>query len=222
MADSDEPVTTGGMLREARERLGLSVDRVAQDMRLSRSQIEALEANDYQPFHGDTYVRGYLRGYARLVGLDADSVTPETRTPVVDKAAEKPEPTVPEAAARSGRPVWIGTGALLAAGAVVYWVYSGSPGEAPRTTTPAAVASATGSGELALSATAPAWVEVRDSRGRRLLYQHVAPGRDAVAAGQPPFRVYLGNARVVEVRYNGAPYALDRHIQGLYARFVIP
>ena len=65
-------VTVGTRLREARERLGLSVSEVAQRLKFAPRQIEALEADQAAALPGLTFVRGFVRSYAKLVGLEAD------------------------------------------------------------------------------------------------------------------------------------------------------
>lgn len=78
----------GDVLVRARTELGMSVEDVASELRLSPRQISALEQNDYQALPGPTYVRGYLRNYARLVGLSETAVLPEPRpAPVEDDEA---------------------------------------------------------------------------------------------------------------------------------------
>jgi cytoskeleton protein RodZ len=64
----------GDVLRRARADLGLSVDAVAQKLRLAPKQILALESEDYEHLPGPTYVRGYLRSYAQLLGLAPETV----------------------------------------------------------------------------------------------------------------------------------------------------
>lgn len=64
--------SAGKVLAEARERLGLSVAEVARQLRLSLSQIEALEADDHASLPGKTFLRGFLRNYARLLQLDPE------------------------------------------------------------------------------------------------------------------------------------------------------
>lgn len=71
-----------------------------------------------------------------------------------------------------------------------------------------AAAAADGQVELRLRTRAVSWVEVSDSRGRRLIYDLVSPGSDLTVRGRPPLRLLLGNAPAVEVAYNGAPVAL--------------
>jgi cytoskeleton protein RodZ len=63
-------VSLGNTLREARERLGLSVADVAHQIKLAPRQIEALEADDFQRLPEMPFVRGFVRGYAKILHLD--------------------------------------------------------------------------------------------------------------------------------------------------------
>lgn len=54
-----------------RQVLGLSVEDVAQQVKLAPRQIEALEAGDFARLPTGTFARGMLRNYARLLRLDA-------------------------------------------------------------------------------------------------------------------------------------------------------
>lgn len=64
----------GRLLRQARLDLRLAPEDVAQILHLSSKQITALEMDDYHSLPGPTYVRGYLRGYAQLLGLSPEKV----------------------------------------------------------------------------------------------------------------------------------------------------
>lgn len=64
----------GEFLGDTRRKLGLEPDNVAQILHLSRYQIEAIEANDYEHLPEPTYVRGYLRSYCQLLNISPDSV----------------------------------------------------------------------------------------------------------------------------------------------------
>lgn len=66
--------TAGTLLRAAREAAGLSIDAVAQQLKLAPRQVTALEEDDYTHLPGRTFVRGFVRNYARFVRLDADTV----------------------------------------------------------------------------------------------------------------------------------------------------
>ncbi|MHB8536080.1 MAG: RodZ domain-containing protein [Sulfuricaulis sp.] len=64
----------GRLLHEARQDLRLAPEDVAQILHLSAKQIISLEMDDYKNLPGPTYVRGYLRNYAQLLGLAPDKV----------------------------------------------------------------------------------------------------------------------------------------------------
>lgn len=61
----------GAVLRAAREAQGLSVSDVAQVIRFSGRQIEALECDDYTGLQGATLLRGFVRSYAKFLKIDA-------------------------------------------------------------------------------------------------------------------------------------------------------
>lgn len=66
--------SAGALLRAAREASGLSIDAVAQQLRLAPRQVSALEEDDYTHLPGRTFVRGFVRNYARVLQLDAETV----------------------------------------------------------------------------------------------------------------------------------------------------
>ncbi len=68
------PSGPGRLLHQARKDLRLAPEDVAQILHLSRKQIVALEQDDYKNLPGPTYVRGYLRSYAQLLGLSPEKV----------------------------------------------------------------------------------------------------------------------------------------------------
>lgn len=64
----------GECLRAAREACGMSVAEVAQALKLSMRQIEAMESGDWSRLPGRTLIRGFVRNYARLLQLDGDEL----------------------------------------------------------------------------------------------------------------------------------------------------
>ena len=64
----------GAQLRAVREQLGLSVGDVAQRLKFAPRQIEALESDNQGALPSLTFVRGFVRSYAKLLGLDADAL----------------------------------------------------------------------------------------------------------------------------------------------------
>jgi len=66
----------GRMLADERERQGLSRLDVAQRLHMSAYQVEALESGDYQRLPKGTFLRGFVRNYAKILGMPADAVLP--------------------------------------------------------------------------------------------------------------------------------------------------
>lgn len=62
----------GRVLQEERTRRKLELDAVARQLRLSVSQVKALEGDDYDKLPGTTFVRGFIRNYARILDIDAE------------------------------------------------------------------------------------------------------------------------------------------------------
>ncbi|NOT17549.1 MAG: DUF4115 domain-containing protein [Sulfuriferula sp.] len=67
--------TVGEQLRSARTAMQLSITDIAQHLKLSAIQIERLENNDFASA-GIVFSRGFVRQYARHVGLNADDLVP--------------------------------------------------------------------------------------------------------------------------------------------------
>ena len=64
----------GSLLKEAREAQGISVEQVAEQLHLRPSILSDIEADDYSNIASSTYVKGYVKNYARIVGLDREVV----------------------------------------------------------------------------------------------------------------------------------------------------
>ncbi|AFP85758.1 hypothetical protein A35E_00466 [secondary endosymbiont of Heteropsylla cubana] len=70
------PITTGGRLRRAREGMGLSQQVIAERLCLKLSTIRDIEDDQVNPNLSTTFLRGYIRSYARLVHLSEEELTP--------------------------------------------------------------------------------------------------------------------------------------------------
>lgn len=79
----------GEILRSAREKQGLTVLEVARATRIKASYLEALEHGDYAILPGPAYITGFLRNYARVVGLHPDDIVQEYHA-----VRPMPQPTV--------------------------------------------------------------------------------------------------------------------------------
>jgi cytoskeleton protein RodZ len=60
----------GAVLRHGRESRGLSVEDVAQALKLTPRQVVAIEREEFDALPGNTFARGFLRNYARFLQLD--------------------------------------------------------------------------------------------------------------------------------------------------------
>lgn len=79
----------GGRLAAAREVQGLTLANVARHLRLSAAILQALESNRYEDLPEPIYVRGYLRVYARLLGIDEEALVAE-----YGRQVDTPEPVL--------------------------------------------------------------------------------------------------------------------------------
>ena len=84
------PGTAGAKLRAAREAAGLSVDAVAQQLKLAPRQVKALEDDAWERLPGRTFVRGFARNYARFVHLDPEAVLALLPAADTSPALERP------------------------------------------------------------------------------------------------------------------------------------
>lgn len=64
--------TLGEKLRTARESKKLSLEAVNRDTKISLVVLKALEQDDFESFESEIYLKGFLRTYARYLGLDVD------------------------------------------------------------------------------------------------------------------------------------------------------
>ncbi|SDR74839.1 cytoskeleton protein RodZ [Halopseudomonas xinjiangensis] len=68
--DAPRFASPGEALRDARLQHGLDATQVAEALRLSPKTLEYIETGQFDRLPGDTFGRGYIRAYARLLKLD--------------------------------------------------------------------------------------------------------------------------------------------------------
>jgi cytoskeletal protein RodZ len=66
--------TVGRFLRQQRLARGMSLEEVARTTRVPISSVERIEADQFDELPGEVFVRGFLKSYARAVGVPADDV----------------------------------------------------------------------------------------------------------------------------------------------------
>ena len=88
----------GSLLRQAREEKGLTIDEMSAISNLTKQTIRGIESDDYSELAGLSFVRGYLKLYAKKLGINESTVLePFDRW----KAEDSGEPT--HAAGAKGR-----------------------------------------------------------------------------------------------------------------------
>ncbi len=67
-------ITVGQLLQKEREEKKLSLESVAQKTRIKAAFLQAIEEDAFQLIPSETYVRGFIRIYARLLRLNPDEI----------------------------------------------------------------------------------------------------------------------------------------------------
>jgi cytoskeleton protein RodZ len=76
LQDQTALTTTGERLRQAREQLGLSQQAVAERLCLKVTTVKEIEEDKANPNLASTFLRGYIRSYARLVHIPEEEILP--------------------------------------------------------------------------------------------------------------------------------------------------
>jgi cytoskeletal protein RodZ len=90
----------GDAFRSAREARGLTLSDVAEHIHIRSVYLAAIEAEDWSAIGAPVYVRGFIRTYARFLGLDAEDLAARfsAQAPSADSPAHSPAATTVSAA----------------------------------------------------------------------------------------------------------------------------
>lgn len=256
----------GATLKAARKAAGLSLGEVADRLKLSLKQLEAIEEDRFEVLPGPAFVRGFVRNYARFLGVDAGPLMArlETRFPSAVKevtnqvkvaASSSLARDDDDAPAPPGRRAILLVLAVILAAAAFWFARPGMetasdeanpdlapmlteqqvasapaaeelPKEAsapvvapaPQASAPSAAQQPDADGKVRLAARQDAWVSVVDGSGKKLVFETLKAGAEREVAGQPPFKLTVGNAGQVEVSFNGQAVQMTGKIRGTTAR----
>lgn len=288
----------GPILRAARERKGLSLQDAADSLNLMRGIIEAIEADRYDLLPPRTFVKGYLRSYAKLVEVKEYDVLAAFEQQHPEPGPESIQLALPQSRTQP-RGHWLKWLVLLLVlsllGYAAYQAYvhrgepddiaaatvsddevalpqestvnetpplesetvaevqapaapanSGQPAEQrlpeepPRVVEQAVVAPAApipapspapaevraqapvAEGMLVIEVAGESWVEITDAAGASVHSALVQGPRTLNLSGKPPFRLIIGNAETVVVRYDGEPVPLAPYTRRHVARLTVP
>lgn len=133
MTDYIESETPGRLLAAARVRAGLTLADVSARSRVPIAALEAIDADDHRSIAAPVYVRGFVRLYAREVGLEPEGIVALLDRAVAERMVHEADaPALPEAAPeprrRRSRALYSLAGAALLAGLllVLFSVSGGS------------------------------------------------------------------------------------------------
>jgi cytoskeleton protein RodZ len=127
----------GAQLAAQREAMGLSIDQIADQLKLAPRQVVAIEQGDYASLPNMAVTRGFIRAYAKVVRLDPAplvaqiEVTP-TVAPTVDHGTVRREkisttfsesrfPSMTESRSKPKRWIAIGAAALVVVAVAAAW-----------------------------------------------------------------------------------------------------
>jgi cytoskeleton protein RodZ len=185
--------SVGERLRAAREEKGFSLEDIAAETRIPRRHLESLEEGDWSRLPAPTYTIGFAKSYASAIGLDRAEIGEQLRGEMGgyrnDTATiETFEPADPARA----MPKWLVLSALAAILLVVLFftwmrnrslteeapapVVAEQPAQQAPTASPQPAQPANAQGPVVLTATAPAWIQVKD-QGKTLFEGLLQPGQ---------------------------------------------
>lgn len=230
-AEADSGSSFGTWLRRQREAREISLREIAERTKISMRYLQAMEDDRFEVLPAPVFAKGFLREYARYVGLSPDDVVNHYLS------VQQPQAHVESDAGRRERrslgswPYWLPlllATALLLGLAVLLALLSdrwrqhraGAAESRPAIVAPAAIPVPPAPPVPATPPAAPlevtvdfnqeCWVEwVVDGGSRRA--EERKPGESIqIEAKQSVVFAKLGNAAAVDIQVNGYPYPLDK------------
>lgn len=255
MTGSDQAVPgvgpgCGGALRQAREVAGMSIDEVASQLRMTARAVVNLEADEWSSLGAPVFVRGQLRSYARLLGVDLEPYIEQTSVATVAPStlvSHTHTPGYQRFAEQVGRraiyvaitaaiavPVWLGTrshfgGNELAVQSLdvpATQVEAAKPA-APQQRTPLVAsiaplpAATQAPGAVTITFIGDSWVEILGPDGQVLERGLLTAGQQRSYKPGELGRVKLGNTGAVEVKRDGVAVDLATFSRANVARFTL-
>jgi cytoskeleton protein RodZ len=122
----------GDRLRRERELRGITLQEISESTKISKKSLEALEKEEFEALPGGVFNRGFVRSYAKYVGLNPDEAIADYLTAAQERSEQQEDRfplEVPENREKKGSPAlnprgsfWSITLAVLGLIAVlIYW-----------------------------------------------------------------------------------------------------
>lgn len=230
MTDESQPAAPAGQaesfgswLRGQREVRQVELETISQSSKINIRYLEALEQDRFDQLPATIFVRGFLREYARVVGLDPDEVL---NFYIEASDRDDAEGGIGKQKKRSSRRslVWIVLAVLFAAAIAAFFLWRhfyGPEREAAVRTEPMAPPLTEEAPppppteplpERALRVTlefrAKSWVEVHGD-GERTVNELRVESESLTVTADREIRLRLGNADAAAIEVNGEPFEHD-------------
>jgi cytoskeleton protein RodZ len=127
MLDEDQDrQSVGERLRAAREAQGLEIEEIASRTRIPTRHLQMIERGDYAALPAPTYSAGFIKTYARLLGLDGQALSDEFRDEIGSSGrsvvqTQSYEPADPRRTPPTGLALLALLVALVAGLGYLYW-----------------------------------------------------------------------------------------------------
>ena len=115
----------GKYLRENREAKGITLEEIEQVSNISLTCLRALEAGQVHVLPPSTFTVGFLRQYARCIGLDPEEVVLRYRTATQEGEGRFREPSMEKMGGGRRRSIWVLGASLLFLGLLWAVLYPG-------------------------------------------------------------------------------------------------
>lgn len=221
-----EAASFGSWLRSQRKIREVPLGEIADATKISIRYLEALEEDRFDVLPASVFAKGFLREYARFVGLDPDEVVNSYLT--VQQASTHAdlgdESGKTRPSSRERKNVWLLILALMVALTLIaFLIYWGGSQDRNKTIAPtiaapvlpprppqAVVENSAPPAALVVTMdfTEDCWVEATVDGQRRISELHVQ-GESMRFEAEKEVRLTLGNPQSVRVEVNGQPYALS-------------
>lgn len=225
-----EEVSFGAWLRRQREMREIDLREIADRTKISLRYLKAMEQDRFDLLPAPVFAKGFLREYAKYVGLNPDEVVNFYLSAQEDDEEEDHDEVVAQGRPGASSPwtwgVLLALAAVLLLAVVAYLAFYAESRRDGRRTAPSPIATLpraeapppvvppppeperSATLEVTLDFTQECWVEVVVDGRERISELHVQGESLQLAARESVLLASIGNPAGVEVQVNGMPFDL--------------
>src|ERR1051325_9853372 len=116
----------GSTLRKKREALGISLDDIANETRISVRFLQAIENEEFQRLPGGVFNRGFIRTFAQRVGLDPNQAVAEYERLVRSNEPDEHFHSAPQTGSRRHAILYSAVALILVAIVIGFYAMKGN------------------------------------------------------------------------------------------------